>query len=265
MEWKRFQPGAYFFCKATDGSGVVFDVLDEDCGSHLRLRTGATATRDAVPFREALHGPAALPGEPLLTAVLHRMDRTTREWLNGRAGSVLWPEDLARLFAPVLDAVRRGEAVLAGLNGTAGPGAGYVAVNPGALGLYRFDVDGTATPVFGPLPTLHAVRVFTPEEWHRIAAQGGWLTAPGVPPRPAAGQHIITTGTAGRPTSMHLIRPEHMRRLAAGEAHTSVSAEASHLAEWFKSVHPDAPQPTAKTIENAIRAAHRRHHRPPPK
>jgi hypothetical protein len=75
---------------------------------------------------------------------------------------------------------------------------------------------------------------------------------------------ILATGTPGRPTSMHLIRAEHRRRLDAGEAHHSVKEEARHLAAWFAAAHPNAPQPTPKTIENGIRATHRQHaHRPP--
>lgn len=72
------------------------------------------------------------------------------------------------------------------------------------------------------------------------------------------------TGTPGRPSSMHLVEREHARRCAEGEAEGEaqgpVAREAAHLAEWLRAAHPEAPPPTAKTIENRIRAAHRRHH-----
>jgi hypothetical protein len=76
---------------------------------------------------------------------------------------------------------------------------------------------------------------------------------------------ILATGTPGRPTSMHLIRAEHRRRLDAGEAHHSLAKEARHLAAWFAAAHPNAPQPTPKTIENGIPATHRQHAPRPPK
>lgn len=81
----------------------------------------------------------------------------------------------------------------------------------------------------------------------------------------AAPPEIISTGAPGRPTSMHLIRSEHRRRLDAGEAHDAVAAEARHLEAWFRKAHPMAPQPTAKAIENAIRTEHRQRAARPPK
>ena len=39
---------------------------------------------------------------------------------------------------------------------------------------------------------------------------------------------ITRTGTAGRPTSRHLAHAEHRRRIAVGEAHASLAAEARH-------------------------------------
>lgn len=68
---------------------------------------------------------------------------------------------------------------------------------------------------------------------------------------------IVATGAPGRPTSMHLVHPEHQRRLDAGEAEQTLSAEAAALAAWLKKVHPSAPSLTVKTIENNIRERHR--------
>jgi hypothetical protein len=75
---------------------------------------------------------------------------------------------------------------------------------------------------------------------------------------------IVSTGAPGRPTSMHIVRSEHRRRLDKGEAHESLAAEAGHLATWLAQQHPTAPQPTPKAIENAIREAHRRRATRPP-
>jgi len=69
---------------------------------------------------------------------------------------------------------------------------------------------------------------------------------------------IVSTGAPGRPTSMHIVRSEHRRRLDKGEAHESLADEARCLAAWLAQRHPMAPQPTPKAIENAIREAHRR-------
>jgi hypothetical protein len=78
--------------------------------------------------------------------------------------------------------------------------------------------------------------------------------APATPPTPA---EIFSTGMPGRPSSKHFIRAEHQRRLDEGEAHESVADEAKHLAAWLAQQHPTAPQPTLKTVMNAIRTAHR--------
>jgi hypothetical protein len=74
----------------------------------------------------------------------------------------------------------------------------------------------------------------------------------------AGGASNARTGAPGRPSSMHLIRQEHERRLAAGEAQGAVSAEAAKLAYWFVTNHPNLPRAGRKAIENAIRATHRR-------
>ena len=69
---------------------------------------------------------------------------------------------------------------------------------------------------------------------------------------------IASTGAPGRPSkSMHLIKPEHARRLHAGEAERAVAKEARHLVAWLKNAHPLAPPPTPLTVENQIRDAHR--------
>ncbi len=61
------------------------------------------------------------------------------------------------------------------------------------------------------------------------------------------------SGLPGRPTIRHLIEAELRRRFKAGECETTLKAEAEALREWAISTHPDAPAPTATTIENQIR------------
>jgi hypothetical protein len=68
----------------------------------------------------------------------------------------------------------------------------------------------------------------------------------------------VATGAPGRPTSMYLVLAEHQRRLQGGEAETGVRAEANALVEWFQTAHPAGPPLKSKTIENNIRATHRK-------
>lgn len=70
------------------------------------------------------------------------------------------------------------------------------------------------------------------------------------------------TGAPGRPSGMHLVEREHARRCAEGRALGPVAREAAQLAAWFRAAHPEAPPASAKTIENRIRSAHRRHQAP---
>lgn len=106
--------------------------------------------------------------------------------------------------------------------------------------------------------TLLAVRVFPASPREAVATPVARDAAQETPPP------MTSTGVAGRPTSLHLIQPEHARRLALGEAQEKVSKEAEHLAAWLVAQHPEAPRMTAKTIENAIRDAHRRPPKSPP-
>jgi len=61
------------------------------------------------------------------------------------------------------------------------------------------------------------------------------------------------SGTAGRPTSMHLVCSEFERRKAAGEQHSSQQAWGKVLSNWLASEHPNEPQATAKAILNSMR------------
>jgi hypothetical protein len=66
------------------------------------------------------------------------------------------------------------------------------------------------------------------------------------------------TGAPGKPSAIRVIEDEHQRRITRGEAIDSVGEEAAHLKDWLDRSHPGAPKTTKKTIENRIRAAHRR-------
>ena len=65
------------------------------------------------------------------------------------------------------------------------------------------------------------------------------------------------TGAPGRPSSKQLVTMEFSARRQRGETAKTVTLEAVALANWLSATHPSAPQMTAKTIENQIRAAFR--------
>jgi hypothetical protein len=66
------------------------------------------------------------------------------------------------------------------------------------------------------------------------------------------------TGTAGRPSSMHLIKAEMERRAADGALSGSLEKEASALVGWHKRTHPALACPTEKTVKNSLRRDYRR-------
>lgn len=147
-------------------------------------------------------------------------------------------------------------------------------------GLYRFVPDDVARSVkLGPsfvdlrLPARDLARVFprTPGKApDLLAAALAREPEPGEADAIAAQQDskpelVLRTGTAGRPSSMHLVHPEHRRRIAAGEAHASLAAEARYLQGWLKQTHPEAPLPGVKALENAIRDDHPKHLESTPK
>jgi hypothetical protein len=70
---------------------------------------------------------------------------------------------------------------------------------------------------------------------------------------------LFRSGGPGKPSAMRLVEKEHRRRLDGGEAAKNVGEEAAHLKIWLDGTYPSAPQTTAKTIENRIRGAHRKH------
>lgn len=75
--------------------------------------------------------------------------------------------------------------------------------------------------------------------------------------REALAPAAYKTGAPGRPSSKQLVTTEFNARRQRGEAAMTVTLEAIALASWLSEEHPSAPQMTAKTIENQIRAAFR--------
>jgi len=69
--------------------------------------------------------------------------------------------------------------------------------------------------------------------------------------------HPAVSGGAGRPSSMHLVEGEMVKRAKAGTLLPKISEEAIHLASWIKATHPLSPPPTAKTIANSLRGKYR--------
>jgi hypothetical protein len=67
---------------------------------------------------------------------------------------------------------------------------------------------------------------------------------------------IVSSGSAGRPTSKHLYMTEWGRRRDAGIAEPTVKGEATYLESWMEQRYPGAPGSDAKIIENNIRDEH---------
>ncbi len=71
---------------------------------------------------------------------------------------------------------------------------------------------------------------------------------------------LYATGLPGRPPKLkHLIEQEFRRRVEAGEVCSSLPAEARALRDWAAERHPNAPNPSEKTIVNNIRGPYRQH------
>ncbi len=61
-----------------------------------------------------------------------------------------------------------------------------------------------------------------------------------------------TPKTAGRPSSMGIVKAEFERRRAAGMCKSSRKAEANALAEWLSEARPGVTQLASKTIRNKL-------------
>jgi hypothetical protein len=82
------------------------------------------------------------------------------------------------------------------------------------------------------------------------------LAEPIVPPS-APVEPPYRTGVAGRPSSRDLARQEMQRRANEGDLCSSLAKETRELCLWLKREHPEAPQPTQKTLENSLRDDYR--------
>ena len=63
------------------------------------------------------------------------------------------------------------------------------------------------------------------------------------------------TGSAGRPTSKHLVEAEYQRRIAADKDCGSIGEQGKALSDWLKSAHASMAPLTPRSAENAIRPA----------
>jgi len=77
--------------------------------------------------------------------------------------------------------------------------------------------------------------------------------APSVP----NSEPVPETGAPGRPSSMHLIKPEFQRRADAGTVEKSLNKESQALVAWLKVTHPAMPSLTPKTVANNLREEYR--------
>ena len=65
------------------------------------------------------------------------------------------------------------------------------------------------------------------------------IEAPSVPdPEPVAQPTVPETGAPGRPSSMHLIKPEFQRRAGAGLLEKSLNKESQALVVWLNARRP---------------------------
>ncbi len=80
--------------------------------------------------------------------------------------------------------------------------------------------------------------------------------APEAPETESQTSTPTSTGAPGRPSSMSFVEAEFDRRARESLTAPSLKEESEILAAWLKRSHPDAPQPTPKTIKNRLRHAY---------
>jgi hypothetical protein len=76
---------------------------------------------------------------------------------------------------------------------------------------------------------------------------------PDDPPRNEPEGKIYRTGVAGRPTSKQLALQEMRRRADDGNLCSTLGEQSREMCLWLKEQHPEAPQLTAKALENGLR------------
>jgi hypothetical protein len=75
----------------------------------------------------------------------------------------------------------------------------------------------------------------------------------------SADQKAFRTGAPGRPSAVHLVIAEHLRRLKAGESNELLRDEATALTRCYDEMRPrELPSLTIGTIMNRIREQHRK-------
>ena len=80
---------------------------------------------------------------------------------------------------------------------------------------------------------------------------------PASDPTPHPAPAVPGTGAPGRPSSMHLIKPEFQRRVENGTIEESLNKESKALVAWLTTTHPTMPPLTPKTVANNLREEYR--------
>lgn len=122
----------------------------------------------------------------------------------------------------------------------------------------RYEIDWWRSELGPSLDPSRYGSIFIDRERLALLAKG----APEAVKSPSAEVDPYRTGLPGPRSGIPLVLAEHRQRLAAGEAETSVTAEANYLCRWFAKNHPNAPPLSTKTIENRIREQHRKRRSP---
>jgi hypothetical protein len=101
------------------------------------------------------------------------------------------------------------------------------------------------------------VVVTSARQWNGVKVPAKWMIAQW-PPLDGAQPSVKQTrsGMPGRPTSAQFLLAEFHRRREAGQLLETCAAEARHLSEWLKAVHPLEAQARPRSIENTIRGAY---------
>lgn len=236
--------------------GLVLERGRDDGQGNLSLSQGAKIRRTRVLAR----GRHEDLTRPYFTALTCDLPAGLVAAAHGYIGKRIPDWLMAEMRLHLEDRVRTGRFILAGKRAPIAADAPWHRFDPASLAAWDFRMDNTAVPTLGGGDTYVLVTAFTPEQWRAITAPEA---TPGTQCSGEAPPH--RTGAPGRPSSMHLVKREHTRRLGASEAEATVRAEAACLADWLRRTHPCAPPLTTKTVENGIRDRHRRHKEEAPK
>lgn len=236
--------------------GLMLDRGRDDGRGNLSLSQGGCIQRTRVVGR-GRHEDLA---RPYFSALTCDLPGGLAAAVNAHIGKRIPAWLVAEMRLHLENRIRAGDFILAGKRTPIAADAPWQRFDPSSLAAWDFRMDNTAVPILGGGYTYDVVTAFTPAQWQAVQSPAPSSTtasdkdaAPG------------RTGAPGRPSSMHLVRQEHARRLQAGKAEASLAAEARYLARWLRDTHPGEPPPTQKTIENRIRDQHHREKAKPPK